>query len=195
MQELSIFWLLFLMPLITWHSCPHPPCRRRTSAASTAYEREERGGGGSSRRDGVEESARSRREAGGGGAAAGRDRPVREAWPEHREPANRYLRYFDTRKLTVEPRYYLMLGGGGDFGGPPRHTVDLLNWSIYFYDSDHHHAFLSQTWNFYTLLEKFWRIPLYLTDNAIAMFYVKFRQIKGNGPKIPHIELNNIAIS
>ena len=111
-QELSIFWLLFLMPLITWHSCPHPPCRRRTSAASTAYEREERGGGGSSRRDGGEESARSRREAGGGGAAAGRDRPVREAWPEHREPANRYLRYFDTRKLTVEPRYYLMLGGG-----------------------------------------------------------------------------------
>ena len=99
-QELSIFWLLFLMPLITWHSCPHPPCRRRTSAASTAYEREERGGGGSSRRDGGEESARSRREAGGGGAAAGRDRPVREAWPEHREPANRYLRYFDTRKLT-----------------------------------------------------------------------------------------------
>ena len=132
-QELSIFWLLFLMPLITWHSCPHPPCRRRTSAASTAYEREERGGGGSSRRDGGEESARSRREAGGRGAAAGRDRPVREAWPEHRDPANRYLRYFATRKKTVEPRYYLMLGGGGLWGPTASHgwsveLIDLFLW-------------------------------------------------------------------
>ena len=75
-------------------------------------------------RDGGEESARSRREAGGGGAAAGLDRPVREAWPEHRDPANRYLRYFATRKKTVEPRSYLLFEGGG-LRGPPCHTVNL----------------------------------------------------------------------
>ena len=50
----------------------------------------------------------------------------------------------------------------------------------------------------HTLLEKWWRILLYLTDEAIAMLYiydVKFRHIEGNGRKVRHIELSNCAIS
>ena len=43
-----------------------------------------------------------------------------------------------------------------------------------------------------TLLDKFWRIWLYVADNAIAKLYVtyvKFRQKEGNGGKCRHIEL------
>ena len=41
-----------------------------------------------------------------------------------------------------------------------------------------------------TLLEKFWRISLYSTDDAIAKLYicdVKFSQIEGNGRNFRHI--------
>ena len=49
----------------------------------------------------------------------------------------------------------------------------------------------------HALLEKFWRISLYLTD-AIAKLYVcdvKFYQIEGNGKKFSHIQLSNSLIS
>ena len=48
-----------------------------------------------------------------------------------------------------------------------------------------------------TLLEKFWRISLNVTDDAIAKLYsdVKFRQIEGNGGTFLHIELSNSIIS
>ena len=48
------------------------------------------------------------------------------------------------------------------------------------------------------LLEKCWRISLYLTDDAIAkeaLCDVKFRQIEGNDRKFRHIELTSIASS
>ena len=43
-----------------------------------------------------------------------------------------------------------------------------------------------------TLLEKFWRISLYVTDDAISKLYVtvRFRQIEGNSRKFRYIELN-----
>ena len=43
-----------------------------------------------------------------------------------------------------------------------------------------------------TLLEKFWRILLFVTDDAISKLYVtvRFRQIEGNSRKFRHIELN-----
>ena len=41
----------------------------------------------------------------------------------------------------------------------------------------------------YARLERFWRISLYVTDDAI-MCDVKFSQIEGNGRKFRHIELS-----
>ena len=46
----------------------------------------------------------------------------------------------------------------------------------------------------YTLLEKFVRISLYLTDFK-ALCDVKFHQIEGNGQTFRHIELSNSVIS
>ena len=46
----------------------------------------------------------------------------------------------------------------------------------------------------YTLLEKFWQISLYLTDDAITKLYicdVKCCQIEGNGRKFRPIELSS----
>ena len=44
----------------------------------------------------------------------------------------------------------------------------------------------------YTLLEKFWRISLYGTDDAIATRCdVKLSQIEGIGRKFSHLELSN----
>ena len=46
--------------------------------------------------------------------------------------------------------------------------------------------------NYCTLLDKFWRIWLYVADNAIAKLYVtyvKFRHLEGNGRKCRHIEV------
>ena len=47
------------------------------------------------------------------------------------------------------------------------------------------------------LLAKFWRISLYLTDDAYckALCDVKFRHIEGYGRKFRHIELSNSVIS
>ena len=50
-----------------------------------------------------------------------------------------------------------------------------------------------------TLLEKFWRISLYLTDDATVYCKtecdVKFGQVEGNGRNERHIELNSSVIS
>ena len=46
-----------------------------------------------------------------------------------------------------------------------------------------------------TLLEKFWRISLYLTDDAIAkLFALAFSQLEGSGRKLSHIKLSNIVL-
>ena len=50
----------------------------------------------------------------------------------------------------------------------------------------------------YTLLERFWRISLHVTDDAIAKLYmcdVECSQMEGNGRKFCHIELRNSVIS
>ena len=40
------------------------------------------------------------------------------------------------------------------------------------------------------LLEKFWRILLHVTDDAIVKLYVTFSQIVRNGRKFSHTELS-----
>ena len=51
----------------------------------------------------------------------------------------------------------------------------------------------------YTLLEKFWRVSLYVTDGAVwqssTVGDVKFRHIEENFRKIRHMELSNSVIS
>ena len=68
----------------------------------------------------------------------------------------------------------------------------------------HHHHRPQHKWSVNSiptcsaLIENFWRISLYVTDDAIfrkALCDVKFRQIEGNGWKFRHIELSNSVIS
>ena len=48
----------------------------------------------------------------------------------------------------------------------------------------------------HALLEKLWRISLYVTDVAIAKLYdIMFSQIEGNGQNFRHIQLSNRVIS
>ena len=46
-----------------------------------------------------------------------------------------------------------------------------------------------------TLLEKFWRISMYVTDDTICMRRPMCRKVQSNGRKFRHIELSNIASS
>ena len=79
---------------------------------------------------------------------------------------------------------------GTDFSGRFLHRNTVLNGNTILYvPCIVLHAILA-------LLEKFWRISLYVTDDTMMVYKCdeKFSQIEGNGRKLRHIQLRNSVI-